>query len=155
MGSASLSSKGHRYPVEVTSPRVWPYLRLPLWFREVGEVMLERGIVVSRETVRHWCDTFAQRYAGALRRRQLCPGDTHPGRRRRDGAHPDAGRGHPNCAVLVIAHRLAIVRHADRIVVPEDGRPVASGRHDELFVTSPMYRELAATHVLPPQSDGS
>jgi ABC-type multidrug transport system fused ATPase/permease subunit len=62
---------------------------------------------------------------------------------------------HPNCAVLVIAHRLAIVRHADRIVVPEDGRPVASGRHNELSVTSPVYREPAATRVLHPRSDGS
>ncbi len=52
------------------------------------------------------------------------------------------------CAVLVIAHRLSTVRHADRIVVLEDGRTVASGRHDELLTTSPAYRELATTHVL-------
>ncbi|MBM7169562.1 ABC transporter ATP-binding protein [Streptomyces sp. G44] len=51
------------------------------------------------------------------------------------------------CAVLVIAHRLSTVRHADRIVVLEDGRTVASGRHDHLLASSPAYRELAATHV--------
>jgi len=53
-----------------------------------------------------------------------------------------------DCAVLVITHRLSTVRHADLIVVLEDGRTVASGRHEELLATSPAYRELAATHVL-------
>ncbi|WND40447.1 ABC transporter ATP-binding protein [Streptomyces sp. BB1-1-1] len=62
-----------------------------------------------------------------------------------------------DCAVLVIAHRLATVRHADRIVVLEDGRTVAGGRHDELFASSPAYRELATAHVLgggPASDDG-
>ncbi|MFI9824192.1 ABC transporter ATP-binding protein [Streptomyces sp. NPDC052013] len=53
-----------------------------------------------------------------------------------------------DCAVLVIAHRLATVRHADRIVVLEDGRTVACGRHEELLASSPAYRELATAHVL-------
>ncbi len=75
MGSASLSYKGHRYPVEVISPCVWLYFCFPLSFREVEEFMLERGIVVSCETVRRWCAGFGQQYAGALRRRQPRPGD--------------------------------------------------------------------------------
>lgn len=75
MGSASLSYKGHRYPVEVISHCVWLYHRFPLSFREVEELMLERGIVVSYETVRRWCAKFGQQYAGALRRRQPRPGD--------------------------------------------------------------------------------
>ncbi|WP_079025099.1 ABC transporter ATP-binding protein [Streptomyces leeuwenhoekii] len=53
-----------------------------------------------------------------------------------------------DCAVLVIAHRLSTVQHADRIVVLDDGRTVASGRHDELLTTSPVYRELATAQVL-------
>jgi putative transposase len=72
----SLSYKGHRYPVEVISYCVWLYFRFPLSFREVEELMLERGVVVSYETVRRWCARFGQRYAGALRRRQHRPGDT-------------------------------------------------------------------------------
>ncbi|AIS02146.1 ABC transporter ATP-binding protein [Streptomyces glaucescens] len=60
-----------------------------------------------------------------------------------------------DCAVLVITHRLATVRHADRIIVLQDGRTVASGRHDELLATSPAYRELAATHALHPEGRGS
>ncbi|CAL9666656.1 IS6 family transposase ISRH1 [Streptomyces sp. enrichment culture] len=75
MGSASLSYKGHRYPVEVISHCVWLYYRFPLSFREVEELMLERGIVVSYETVRRWCAKFGQRYASALRRRRPRLGD--------------------------------------------------------------------------------
>ncbi len=55
MDSASPSYKGHRYPVEVISHCVWLYFRFPLSFREVEELMLGRGVVVSYETVRRWC----------------------------------------------------------------------------------------------------
>ncbi|MFJ4980459.1 IS6 family transposase [Streptomyces coeruleorubidus] len=75
MGSAALSYKGHRYPVEVISHCVWLYHRFPLSFREVEELMLERGIVVSYETIRRWCGKFGQTYANALRRRQPQLGD--------------------------------------------------------------------------------
>ena len=75
MGSASLSYKGHRYPVAVISHCVWLYFRFPLSFREVEELMLERGIVVSHETIRRWCGKFGQIYANALRRRQPQPRD--------------------------------------------------------------------------------
>ncbi|MER5227969.1 IS6 family transposase [Streptomyces flaveus] len=75
MESGSPSYKGHRYPVEVISHCVWLYFRFPLSFREVEELMLERGIVVSYETVRRWCAKFGQAYANALRRRQPRPGD--------------------------------------------------------------------------------
>jgi putative transposase len=76
VGAVSLSYKGHRYPVEVICHCVWLCYRFPLSFREVEETMLERGIVVSCETVRRWCAEFGQRYASALRRRQPRPGDT-------------------------------------------------------------------------------
>lgn len=75
MGSASPSYKGHRYPVEVISHCVWLYHRFPLSFREVEEVRLERGVVVSYETVRLWCVKFGPAYARELRRRRPWPGD--------------------------------------------------------------------------------
>ncbi|MFF9206291.1 IS6 family transposase [Streptomyces sp. NPDC014986] len=75
MGAVALSYKGHRYPVEVISHCVWLYFRFPLSLREVEELMLERGIVVSYETVRRWCAKFGSAYAGALRRRRPRPGD--------------------------------------------------------------------------------
>jgi len=46
--------------------------------------------------------------------------------------------------VLIIAHRLATVRHADRIAVMERGRIIATGTHDELAQSNPLYARLAA-----------
>ncbi|MFJ7258517.1 transposase, partial [Streptomyces sp. NPDC098085] len=75
MDSASPSYKGHRYPVEVIAHCVRLYHRFPLSFREVEELMLERGVVVSHETVRRWCAKFGQAYANGLSRRRPRPGD--------------------------------------------------------------------------------
>jgi ATP-binding cassette subfamily B protein/ATP-binding cassette subfamily C protein len=52
------------------------------------------------------------------------------------------------CALLVIAHRLSTVQHADHIVVLQDGRTATGGRHEELLVSSALYRELAASQIL-------
>jgi ATP-binding cassette, subfamily B, bacterial len=45
---------------------------------------------------------------------------------------------------MVIAHRLATVVNADRIAVIDDGRLVATGRHDQLLVSNPLYARVAA-----------
>ncbi|MCX4783624.1 IS6 family transposase [Streptomyces sp. NBC_01264] len=75
MSSAVPSYANHRYPVEIISHCVWLYFRFPLSFREVEELMLERGVFVSYKTVRRWCLKFGQAYANALRRRRPQPGD--------------------------------------------------------------------------------
>lgn len=59
------------------------------------------------------------------------------------------------CSVLVIAHRLSTVQHADQIVVMEDGRAVACGHHQELLSTSPAYRELASAQMIRGSGPGS
>jgi len=75
VSTATASYKGHRYPVEVINQCVWLYFRLPLGFGEVEELMLVRGVVVSYETVRRWCDKFGPAYANQLRRWRPRPGD--------------------------------------------------------------------------------
>jgi ATP-binding cassette subfamily B protein len=50
--------------------------------------------------------------------------------------------------VLVIAHRLSTVAGADRIVVLDAGRVVATGTHAELVESSPLYRDLARRQLL-------
>jgi putative transposase len=54
---------------------VWLYHRFPLSFREVEELMLQRGVIVSYETIRRWCAKFGQAYANGLRRRRPRTGD--------------------------------------------------------------------------------
>jgi subfamily B ATP-binding cassette protein MsbA len=44
--------------------------------------------------------------------------------------------------MLVIAHRLSTVQHADRIVVLEKGRVVEEGTHDQLLATGRVYKRL-------------
>ncbi|MDJ0465848.1 IS6 family transposase [Streptomyces sp. H27-C3] len=68
------SYRGFRYPPEVIAHCVWLYHRFPLSFREVEEMMLERGIVVTYETVRQWARKFGRAYAATLRRRRPRPG---------------------------------------------------------------------------------
>ena len=70
-----VSYKGHRYPAEIIAHCVWLYFRFPLSFREVEELMLDRGVIVSYETIRRWCAKFGQAYANGLRRRRPRPGD--------------------------------------------------------------------------------
>jgi hypothetical protein len=58
-----------------SSVTVWLYHRLPLSLREVEEIMMERGVVVTYQTIWQWCRKFGQTYANGLRRRRLRPGD--------------------------------------------------------------------------------
>ena len=75
VAAASSWYKGHRYPPQIIAHCVWLYHRFPLSFREVEELMLTRGVVVSYETIRQWCAKFGQVYANRLRRRQAQRGD--------------------------------------------------------------------------------
>jgi putative transposase len=67
--------KNHRFPVEIISHAVWLYFRFCLSFRDVEELLLERGVVVTYEAIRKWCRKFGQQYANQLRRRRPRPGD--------------------------------------------------------------------------------
>ena len=60
--------KRHHFPGEIISHAVWLYYRLSLSHRDVEELLLERGIIVSYEAIRKWCRKFGQDYANKLRR---------------------------------------------------------------------------------------
>jgi putative transposase len=58
----------HRYPIEVVGRCVWLYFRYSLSYRDVEEMMLERGLTVSYETIRAWCQKFGGEYLKRLRK---------------------------------------------------------------------------------------
>jgi putative transposase len=67
--------KNHRFPGEIISHGVWLYYRFTLSYRDVQELLFERGVTVSHEAIRKWCRKFGQDYANRLRRRRPQPGD--------------------------------------------------------------------------------
>jgi len=65
-----VSYKRHRFPAEIIAQAVWLYFRFPLSLRLVEEMLLERGIFVSYETVRRWALKFGPAYARRLKRKK-------------------------------------------------------------------------------------
>ncbi|MDP9373433.1 MAG: IS6 family transposase [Chloroflexota bacterium] len=65
----------HRFPPAIIGHAVWLYFRFPLSYRDVEELLAERGVIVTYETIRQWCQKFGQTYANALRCRGPQPGD--------------------------------------------------------------------------------
>jgi putative transposase len=66
---------GYRYPPDIISHAVWLYHRFALSFRDVEELLAERGVVVTYETIRQWCQKFGPHYARKLRYKQGRLGD--------------------------------------------------------------------------------
>lgn len=69
MNHSHVSYKRHRFPSSVISHAVWLYFRFPLSLRLVEEMLLERGVIVSYETIRCWAKKFGPDYARRLRRK--------------------------------------------------------------------------------------
>ncbi len=57
-------------------PCNWLYHRFCLSFRDVEDLLAERGIVVSCKTIRSWCNKFGPAYARRIKKRRGTPGDT-------------------------------------------------------------------------------
>ena len=70
------SYRGYRFPPDIISHAVWLYHRFSLSFRDVEDLLAERGVTVTYETVRQWCLTFGLEYARRLRTRRGRQGDT-------------------------------------------------------------------------------
>jgi putative transposase len=68
-----ISYAGYRFPPEIIQQAIWLYLRFTLSFRDVEDLLAERGIVVSYETVRRWVNHFGPMIAADLRKRRPKP----------------------------------------------------------------------------------
>jgi putative transposase len=73
--SASLY-KRQRFPPKIIQHAVWLYHRFNLSSRDIEDLLAERGITASYESIRLWCNKFGPRYAKRLKRRPQGYGDT-------------------------------------------------------------------------------
>jgi putative transposase len=71
-----ISYAGYRFPPVIIQQAVWLYARFTLSFRDVEDLLAERGIMVSYETVRRWVKHFGPMIAADLRRRRPKPHST-------------------------------------------------------------------------------
>ena len=62
-----LSYSGYRFPCDIIQRAVWMYLRFTLSFRDIEELLAERGIVVTYESIRRWVLKFGPLFARNLR----------------------------------------------------------------------------------------
>jgi transposase-like protein len=68
-----ISYDGYRFTPEIIRQAIWLYLRFTLTLRDVEDLLAERGIIVSYETVRRWVNHFGPRIAAELRKRRPRP----------------------------------------------------------------------------------
>ncbi len=69
----TISLKRHRFPPEIIRHSVWLYARFTLSFRDVEDLLAERGLDISYETVRRWFLKFRSTIAANLRRTRPSP----------------------------------------------------------------------------------
>ena len=72
-----ISYRGYRFPPEIIQQAIWLYLRFTLSLRDVEDLLAERGIMVSYETVRRWVNHFGPMIAVDLA--NVDPSPTRPG----------------------------------------------------------------------------
>ena len=68
--------KGHRFPPEIIQYAVWLYHRFNLSHRDIEDLLAERGITVSYEAIRLWCNKFGLKYVRRLKKKHQGYGDT-------------------------------------------------------------------------------
>src|SRR5580698_4160901 len=76
MKNAKSLYHGHRFPAAVISCAVRWYFRFQLSLRDIEELLFERGVIVSYETVRRWCDKFGACFAYRVKAARRKPGTT-------------------------------------------------------------------------------
>jgi putative transposase len=75
-GMKKISYSGYRFPPEIIHQAIWLYLRFTLSFRDVEDLLAERGVAVSYETIRRWVNHFGPMIAADLRERRPKPHTT-------------------------------------------------------------------------------
>jgi putative transposase len=68
--------KRHRFPSEIIQYAVWLYYRFNMSHRDIEDLLAERGIEISYESIRMWCNKFGPQYARRLKRKHQGYGDT-------------------------------------------------------------------------------
>ncbi len=71
-----ISYAGYRFPPVIIQQAIWLHLRFTLSFRDVEDLLAERGIILSYETVRRWVNHFGPKIAAGLRKRRPRPHTT-------------------------------------------------------------------------------
>ena len=72
----SILYKRYRFPPEIIQHAVWLYYRFNLSHRDIEDLLAERGINVTYEAIRLWCNRFGPKYANRLKRKHRGYGDT-------------------------------------------------------------------------------
>src|SRR6266550_8698015 len=134
--------RGYRFPPEIIAHAVWLYFRFHLSFRDVQDLLAERGIIVGHESIRQWCTKFGATYAAGLRRRRAQPGDKMaPRRGPAEDLRPTTramagGRSERRCA----GHPGTVAaRSARRRMLPSAG-----GREHRCYAPTLAMREFLA-----------
>ncbi len=68
--------KRYRVPPEIIQDDVWRYFRFNLSHRDIEDLLAQRGIRVTHESIRLWCNKFGSKYAARLRKKHQGYGDT-------------------------------------------------------------------------------
>lgn len=76
MRNSATLYKRHRFPSEIIQYAVWLYHRFNLSHRDIEDLLAEKGVVVTHESIRLWCIKFGPKYAKKLRRQHQGYGDT-------------------------------------------------------------------------------
>ncbi len=76
MNTSTSLYKRHRFPSEIIQYAVWLYHRFNMSHRDIEDLLAERGIEVSYESIRLWCNKFGPQYARRLKRKHQGYGDT-------------------------------------------------------------------------------
>ena len=73
--SLSFRLKRHRYPVSIISNAIWQYHRFSLSYRDIEEQLAFRGVIVSYESIRLWCQKFSAHFRDVIRKKERKPTD--------------------------------------------------------------------------------